>query len=131
MILYHTAACIKIVVWSIILRLTYRYIDPFQDPIVGIWLAFFWLFILVWWASFYLFLTFEFLFSAKDHLFRIKESYKLSFLFGMYILINIWLIFLEQRTKFLGIILFLWFVALQMFLVLTPNSDVIDEKREF
>lgn len=44
----------------------------------------------------------------------VKDSYKLSLLFGIFVMINVLLLLLGYRNKFVGIALLLGFVALQI-----------------
>jgi hypothetical protein len=114
MSLYDIASIAKIALWSGILIITYTSINVYEDPIVGIALAFLWIFIVAWGGSFYLFQGIQKIFSKKDKLSREKESYKLSLLFGIYAVINFLLIVLTWRTKFLGIILLIVFVRINI-----------------
>ncbi len=129
MVLYHIWAVAKVLLGILILRMVYVYIDPTLDPAMWLWFWFLWIFITAWWSSFYLFFAIQSLISSKDTIRLAKESYKLSLLFGIFILINISLLFLEQRTKLLWAVLFLLFVGLQVFLAVAPHAQ--DYKKEF
>ena len=53
----------------------------------------------------------------------VKDSYKLSLLFGIFVIINILLILLGYRNKRIGIILLIGFVALQITLFADPKPS--------
>ena len=114
MYLYHIASLIKLVLGLIILLITYTSINVYEDPVIGIGLIILWLFIAARGASFYLFLALQKFFREvpKDRL--IKDSYKLSLLFGIYVLINALFLLLWYRSKFLWIILLVGFIVLQV-----------------
>ena len=129
MILYHVGAVIKIILWAVILFFVINYIDPKIDP--AIWLGFWFLglFVLTRGVSFYLFLWVHSLSIKKNKVEQAKESYKLSVLFWMFVLLNVILLLLDMRTKTLWIVIFLAFVSLQVLLVI--NYDKQNELREF
>jgi hypothetical protein len=114
MYLYHIASLIKFVLGLLILLITYTSINVYEDPVIGIGLIILWLFIAARGASFYLFLGFQKFFRdlPKDRL--IKDSYKLSLLFGIYVLINALFLLLGYRSKFLWLILLVGFIILQV-----------------
>ncbi|MFA6256534.1 MAG: hypothetical protein WC606_05185 [Candidatus Absconditabacterales bacterium] len=114
MYLYHIASLIKFVLGLLILLITYTSINVYEDPVIGIGLIILGLFIAARGASFYLFLGFQKFFRdlPKDRL--IKDSYKLSLLFGIYVLINALFLLLGYRSKFLGLILLVGFIILQV-----------------
>lgn len=112
--LYYIASLIKLVLWMLILLVTYTSINVYEDPMIGIGLGILGLFILARGASFYMFLGIQKFFRElpKDRL--IKDSYKLSLLFGIYVLINALFLLLWYRSIFLWIILLVGFVVLQV-----------------
>ena len=116
MYLYHIASLTKFILGLIILLITYTSINVYEDPVIGIWLSILWLFIAARGASFYLFLALQKFFRdiPQDRL--IKDSYKLSLLFGIYVLINALFLLLWYRNKFLWIILLVGFIILQVVL---------------
>ncbi len=114
--LYHIAALIKIVLGLGIVFLTYTSINVYEDPLIGIGLAIVGLFIFSWWISFYLFFGIQQRFRTITKERLIKDSYKLSLLFGIFVIINALLIFLWYRSRFLGIILLVGFISLQVLL---------------
>lgn len=86
--LYHIASLIKFVLGLVILLITYTFINVYEDPVIGIGLMILGIFIAARGASFYIFLGLQKFFRdvAQERL--IKDSYKLSLLFGIYVLIN-------------------------------------------
>lgn len=114
MYLYHIASSIKLVLGLLILLITYTSINVYEDPVIGIGLTILWLFIAARGASFYLFLALQKFFREISQDCLIKDSYKLSLLFGIYVLINALFLMLWYRSKFLWIILLVGFIILQI-----------------
>jgi len=114
MYLYHIASLIKFVLGLIILLITYTSINVYEDPVIGIGLSILWLFIAARGASFYLFFVLQKFFRdlSPDRL--VKDSYKLSLLFGIFVLINALFLLLWYRNKIIWIILLVGFILLQM-----------------
>jgi hypothetical protein len=88
MYLYHIASLVKFVLGVGILLITYTSINVYEDPVIGIGLFMLGLFIAARGASFYLFLGIQKFFREISQTRLIKDSYKLSLLFGIYVLIN-------------------------------------------
>lgn len=116
MYLYHIASLVKFVVGLAILLITYTSINVYEDPVIGIGLIILWLFIAARGASFYLFLVLQKFFREVSEERLVKDSYKLSLLFGIYILINALLLLSWYRNKFVWIILLVGFIGLQAIL---------------
>jgi hypothetical protein len=115
--IYPIISAIKLVLWVIIVLLTYTSINVYEDPGIGIGLMFLWIFIASRWASFYLFVWIQKLYRHNiDNLKLFKDSYKLSLLFWIYIIINFLLLLGGYRNKFVGILLLAGFIFLQVFL---------------
>lgn len=112
--LYHIASLSKFVLWVLILIIDYTCINVYEDPAIGIWLGFLWLFMAARGASFYLFLRIQKFYRHIDQLQLIKDSYKLSLLFGIFVMLNVLLLLLWYRSKFIGIGLLIGFIALQI-----------------
>lgn len=127
MYLYHIASLIKFILGLVILLITYTSVNVYEDPIIGIGLTILWLFIAARGASFYLFLALQKFFREVSQDRLIKDSYKLSLLFGIYVLINALFLLLWYRNKFLWIILLVGFIILQIALFSEQKSD----KNEF
>ena len=122
---YKYLSLIKLVVGSLILFIDYAAINVFEDPFVAIWILLIWSFLVARWASFFFFLFTQKLFKNK----KIKnspesESYKLSFLFWMYALLNIILILLWHWSKLRWLILLWGFVFLLYLLMLDVSKNV-------
>lgn len=120
--LYRYISLAKLILWIIILVIDYSAINVFEDPIVAIGIALVWCFLLFRWASFFFFLLMQKLFQNQNST-SIPEadSYKISFLFGMYALLNIICIFLWKWNKILALILLILFIGL-LYLLLVDNS---------
>ena len=122
---YKYLSLIKLVVWLIILFVDYAAINVFEDPFVAIWILLVWSFLVARWASFFFFTFIQKIFKNKKNQFSPEsESYKLSFLFGMYALINIILILMWHRSKMWGLIILWWFILLLYFLMMDSSKNV-------
>ena len=122
---YKYLSLIKLVVGLIILFIDYAAINVFEDPLIAIWILLVWSFLVARWASFFFFLFTQKLFKNK----KIQnspgsESYKLSFLFGMYALINIILILMWNWSKMRGLIILWAFILLLYFLMMDSSKNV-------
>ncbi|PJA48067.1 MAG: hypothetical protein CO170_03855 [candidate division SR1 bacterium CG_4_9_14_3_um_filter_40_9] len=114
MYLYHIISGIKFILGVAIILIVYTSINIYEDPMMGIGLGFLGIFIASWGISFYLFVGIQNIYRHVEKLRIIKDSYKLSLLFGIYVLINILLLLLEYRNKYIGIVLLIGFVFLQI-----------------
>ncbi len=128
--LYHIASLIKLLLGAWILLITYTSINVYEDPVIGIGLLILGLFIASRGASFYLFLGIQKRFREVSKTRLIKDSYKLSLLFGIYVLINALFLLLWYRSKFLWIILLVGFIILQVALFSEQKKEK-NEKNEF
>jgi len=107
-----------------ILILDYTLINVFEDPLIGIGLGLVGVFILSRGVSFFIFFYAQELFRKIEYRDRnLKDSYKLSFLFGLYSLINVLLLLLGNWNKWVGILLLIGFFVLQYFLFLEPKHE--------
>lgn len=128
MYLYHLASAIKLALGVSIIIITYTSINVYEDPVIGIALAFLGIFIAARWWSFYIFWWIQKLYkNKKDILLIAKDSYKLSLLFGIYMVINFLLIILGWRNKFIGILLLWWFVRIYISLFLNTERNDQDK----
>jgi len=114
---YYIASIIKLILWLTIIIITYTSINIYEDPIIGISLWFIGSFIFIRWLSFFLFLRWQKLFRQKTQERIIKDSYKLSLLFGIYSIINILLLILWSWTKIFWAILLAWFILIHILLL--------------
>ena len=122
---YKYLSLIKLIVGLIILFIDYVAINVFEDPFVAIWVLLVWFFLVTRWASFFFFLFTQKVFKNK----KIQnspeaESYKLSFLFWMYALINIILILMWNWSKMRGLIILWAFILLLYFLMMDSSKNV-------
>lgn len=122
---YKYLSLIKLVVGLIILFIDYAAINVFEDPLIAIWILLVGVFLVSRWASFFFFLFIQKIFRNK----KIQnspesESYKLSFLFGMYALINIILILMWNWSKMRGLIILWAFILLLYFLMMDSSKNV-------
>lgn len=116
---YKYLSMIKLVIWLLILIIDYVAINVFEDPVVAISILLIGCFLMSRWVSFFFFLFVQnFLKNRPDYSSPEAESYKLSFLFWMYALINILLIFLWHWNKVWWLVLLGGFVLLLYFLMM-------------
>lgn len=119
---YYIASIIKLILWLFIILVTYTSINIYEDPTIWISLWFIWSFIAIRWFSFFLFLRGQKLFRKKEEERIVKDSYKLSLLFGIYAIINILLLILGSRNKLIGILLLWWFILIHILLLESWNG---------
>lgn len=122
---YKYLSLIKLIVGLIILFVDYAAINVFEDPFVAIWILLVGSFLVARWASFFFFMFIQKIFKNK----KIQnspesESYKLSFLFGMYAMLNIILILLWHWNKARWLVLLCWFIFLLYFLMMDSSKNV-------
>ncbi|USN56482.1 MAG: hypothetical protein H6766_05570 [Candidatus Peribacteria bacterium] len=86
-------------------------INPQEDPALAIGLLLIALFLVGWGASFYVFRAINSL-TRRVSQEALSDSYKMSLLFGFFVIINATLIFLQARSKVLGIMLLVVFLGL-------------------
>ena len=126
---YKYLSLIKLIVWLLILFIDYVAINVFEDPVIAIWILLVWCFLVARWASFFFFLFTQRL--SKNTYIKSSpesESYKLSFLFWMYSLLNVILIFLWHRSKLWWLLLLFAFLALLYFLMIDNSKHVKKSK---
>ena len=122
---YKYLSLIKLVVGLLILFIDYAAINVFEDPFVAIWILLVWSFLVARWASFFFFLFTQKVFkNRKIQNSPESESYKLSFLFWMYALINIILILMWNWSKMRGLIILWTFILLLYFLMMDSSKNV-------
>lgn len=122
---YKYLSLIKLIVGLIILFVDYAAINVFEDPFVAIWILLVWSFLVARWASFFFFLFIQKVFkNSKIQNSPESESYKLSFLFGMYAMINIILILLWHWSKIRWLVILWWFILLLYFLMMDNSKNV-------
>lgn len=121
---YDIASLTKIGLGLAIMIIIYTQINVYEDPIIGLLFGFLWVFIFAWWVSFFVFYFFQKLFKSDIGKTRLlKDSYKLSLLFGIYAIINLLLISMEQWTKLLGLVVLVIFILLQIILLRDDKQE--------
>lgn len=115
--IYYIASIIKIVIGALITIFTYTSINVYEDTAIALILWFIGIFILARWVSFFLFLGWYKLLNKLSIEQQTRDSYRLSLLFGIYCLINILLLIWGYRNKIRWILILVWFIALQIFLI--------------
>lgn len=122
---YKYLSLIKLIVGLLILFVDYAAINVFEDPFVAIWILLVGCFFVSRWASFFFFTFIQKVFKNKMiQTTPESESYKLSFLFWMYALINIILILMWHWSKMRGLIILWWFILLLYFLMMDSSKNV-------
>ena len=122
---YKYLSLIKLIVWLIILFVDYVAINVFEDPFIAIGVLLVGSFLVTRWASYFFFMFVQKIFvNKKNQASHEAESYKLSFLFWMYALINIILILMWNWNKLRGLILLWWFISLLYFLMIDSSKHV-------
>ncbi|HMT00936.1 MAG TPA: hypothetical protein PKD96_00340 [Candidatus Absconditabacterales bacterium] len=115
MLFYHIGAGLKIFIGVLILWVLYVFVNVYQDYLPALAFGFLGIFLASWGLSFYFFLFFQSFFAKKTLGSVMALSYKLSLLFGIFVLINAVLFVSEMWTKFLGLVLFVIFVLIDVF----------------
>ncbi len=128
--LYYIASLSKFVLGVLILIMDYTSINVYEDPAIGIGLWFLWLFIAAWGGSFFLFYRIQKLYRHVEKVQLVKDSYKLSLLFGIFVILNVLLLLLGYWNKWLGIVLLGWFIALQVTLF-SGKQDIHDSEEKY
>lgn len=122
---YKYLSLIKLVVGLIILFVDYAAINVFEDPFVAIWILLVGCFLVARWASFFFFMFTQKIFKNKNiQSSPESESYKLSFLFWMYAMLNIILILLWHWNKARWLVLLCGFILLLYFLMMDSSKNV-------
>ena len=122
---YKYLSLIKLIVGLVILFVDYAAINVFEDPFVAIWILLVGSFLVARWASFFFFMLIQKIFRNKNVQDSPEsESYKLSFLFWMYAMLNIILILLWHLNKVRGLILLWGFIFLLYFLMMDTSKIV-------
>lgn len=125
--IYNIISWIKFVLGVAIMVIVYTSINIYEDPVIWIGLWFLWLFIASRWISFFLFLWIQNIYRHVSKLRLVKDSYKLSLLFWIYVMVNVILIMSEYRNKFIWILLIVGFILLQISLFSDHNNKHEDE----
>ncbi len=107
---------IKFIIWSIIIYLSYNYIDLSKDFVVWILSMWTWLFITFWAISFFILLWFLKLISKNKNNYLALTSYKYTGLLAFYLISNFFLISFKFWSMWIWIILLLIFIIMWVIL---------------
>ncbi len=111
---YSLGALFKVLIGLLIMWVLYRYVNVYQDPVLGLSFGFFALFMVIWWASYFFFLIgYKFFSQKSDHL-QSSLSYKLSLLVWLFAMTNLTLMVVDKWSLFLSLVLLIIFLLLQM-----------------
>ena len=112
--IYASASLIKTIFWIILLVIDFTMISPKDDLAIALTLGLIWIFLLLWWISYFIFYRVQRLFITKVSKERMKkDAYKTSFLFWLFCLINVLLLVAELWTKWLWLLCLVLFIAMQ------------------
>ncbi len=112
---YIIGSLIKIIIWSIILFLTNKNINPQEDFLFWLIFIILWLFLVFWWISFWIFIFVnKFLFKQHN---RLSISYKSSLILGIFIIINLLFIIFDLWDKITWILLVITFILINYFII--------------
>lgn len=121
--LYKIWSLIKVLFWALILIVDYTMINVFEDPVVAIGLGLVGAFIFSRGVSFFVFFYAMEWFRKIEYTDRnLVDSYKLSFLFWLFSLINVLLLLQGKWGKLLGLFLLGGFILVQYLLFLNPKK---------
>lgn len=111
---------VKIVIGLGILISLYLLINPFTDPIIALSGIMIGMFLLTWGGSFFAFLGWDrYVRHFSINMEAITHAYKLSLLFGIYILCNMIFLLKHTWTVLGGIVLLVAFILIQR--IVLPN----------
>ncbi|HMY80249.1 MAG TPA: hypothetical protein PLW93_04940 [Candidatus Absconditabacterales bacterium] len=116
-------SAIKLLIGLVVLVLVGVYIDPFQDPQVGVIIGSVGLLFFVWGLSYFVLYICGIKRSDKKLTYISNFSYKTSLLIALYMLSNIILLVLEAWSVTNGVIILILFAALFWFLFFKPSSE--------
>jgi hypothetical protein len=119
--IYASASLIKTIFWIILLVIDFTMISPKDDLAIALTLGLIWIFLLLWWISYFIFYRVQRLFITKVSKERMKkDAYKTSFLFWLFCLINVLLLVAELWTKWLWLLCLVLFIAMQYAIFTDP-----------
>lgn len=119
--IYAVASLIKLIFWIILLIIDFSLISPKDDMAIALVLGLIWVFLILWWASYFIFYRAQWLVTTKTSKERMqRDAYKTSFLFWLFCLVNVLLLVAELWSKWIGIICLLLFVAMQYAIFTDP-----------
>jgi hypothetical protein len=122
---YKRLSTIKILLGLTILISTIFSINVFTDEVLGMTMFLLGVFLLARGVSYFAFRLLQYAmkqYHKYEHE-KMTEAYKLSFLFGCFIVTNIMLIVMGKWTRLLGINLLLGFVIIQILLIYDRDTN--------
>ena len=125
---YSLASAIKIIFGWIILAITLSQLNIKEDPEISLSLVLIGIFVATWGVSYFLFYWGQALFFINITREKMqKDAYKASFLFGLYLLINVLLIVGELWNKAIWILFLGLFILMQWFIFTWQPKTSHDE----
>lgn len=122
---YKKLSLVKIGLGILIIALTIAYVNVYANEAIGISFFLLGVFLLSRWASYFAFRLLQYAmkqYHKYEHE-KMTEAYKLSFLFGLFIVTNAILLVMQKWTKLIGINILLAFVILQILLIYDRDTD--------
>lgn len=116
---YKRLSWVKIFLGCLIIGLTIAYVNVYANEALGISFFLLGIFLISRWCSYFAFRLLQYAmkqYHKYEHE-KMTEAYKLSFLFGLFIVTNAILLVMQRRTKLIGINILLAFVILQILLI--------------
>jgi hypothetical protein len=121
---YARASLIKLLFWIILFFVDATMISIREDTSIALILWLLSVFLICWWASYFIFYRAQWLFTTNINKERLRrDSYKCSFLFWLFMLINVLLLIAEFRSKWIGIWSLILFVIMQYFIFTDPKRS--------
>ena len=121
---YARASLIKLLFWIGLFFVDTTMISIREDTSIALILWLISVFLICWWASYFIFYWAQWLFTANINKERLqRDSYKCSFLFWLFMLINVLLLIAEFRSKWIGIWSLILFVIMQYFIFTDPKRS--------
>lgn len=129
---YHISSIIKLIIGTMILISSVRFIDPRIDPSSSVIITSVWLILMIWWLGFYIYLLIMSLVSDKKYSYLASYAYKLSLITGAYASINWLLIWFGIWWWWIGAILLVIcvFIAGMVLGIIKPNEEDKGKKIE-
>ncbi len=107
---------IKLIIWTIIIYLSYNYIDLSKDFVVWILSMWTWIFITFWAISFFIMLWILKLISKNKNNYLALTSYKYTWLLAFYLISNFFLISFKFWSMWIWIVMLLIFIIMWIIL---------------
>jgi hypothetical protein len=121
---YARASLIKLLFWITLFFVDATMISIREDTSIALILWLISVFLICWWASYFIFYRAQWLFTTSINRERLRrDSYKCSFLFWLFMLINVLLLIAEFWSKWIGIWSLILFVIMQYFIFTDPKRS--------